>query len=281
MKSSAATFPEAETLVGSLRRRLNPAGWLAGLRGGAEPARLGSAYPCIDAKTVIYAVGDIHGRADLLHEMHRRIDRDWQVRPAERRLEIYLGDYVDRGPDSATVIRMLRERAKVSMIMPLMGNHEAILLNFLDGRMTDREWLDWGGAATAISYGVVPAREAVLSAAMARAVPLEDVQFLRALRTNFRYGPYFFVHAGVSPSKALDSQAQEDLLWIRRPFLDHEGPFGAVVVHGHTPNDQPEFRSNRINLDTGAYATHRLSCLRLDSGGARMLKLRSQDGNGL
>jgi serine/threonine protein phosphatase 1 len=245
--------------------------WFARLAGRAGRKRDGVAYPAIDAKTVIYAIGDIHGRADLLSQVHEAIERDWRARPAERRLEIYLGDYVDRGPDSAGVIAMLRARATQRNVMALSGNHEAVLLQFLDGRVTDRAWLDWGGAATALSYGVNPSREAILSAAVARAVPLEDIRFLKALRPSFRYGPYFFAHAGVLPSRTLEEQMPDDLLWIRRPFLDHTGPFGAVVVHGHTPNAEPEFRPNRINLDTGAYATHRLSCLRIDSAGAALV----------
>jgi serine/threonine protein phosphatase 1 len=271
MKSSAATYREADANAAPRGRRLTLSGWLAALRGRPERHEGSPSYPAIDANTVIYAVGDIHGRADLLSDLHRRIDADWQDRPAQRRLEVYLGDYVDRGPDSAAVLAMLRERAVVTTIMPLLGNHESILLHYLDGGMSDREWLDWGGAATAISYGVNPAREAVLSAALSRAIPLEDMHFLRTLRASFRYGPYFFAHAGIQPGKSLDNQSRDDLLWIRKPFLDHEGSFGAVVVHGHTPNDQPEFKPNRINIDTGAYATHRLSCLRLDSEGAALL----------
>lgn len=241
--------------------------WLSRLSGRSEPPEDAAAYPPIDAKTVLYAVGDIHGRADLLLDLHRRIDEDWQDRPGERRLEIYLGDYVDRGPDSAAVIDLLRERVTVSPIMPLMGNHEMVLLHFLEGGMSDPEWIDWGGATTALSYGVDPTRETVLSAAMSRAVPPEHVHFLKSLRTSFRYGPYFFAHAGVMPSRDLESQRPNDLLWIRKPFLEHQGSFGAIVVHGHTPHDQPEFRTNRINLDTGAYKTGRLTCLRIDSEG--------------
>ncbi|MDQ2634986.1 MAG: metallophosphoesterase [Pseudomonadota bacterium] len=234
-------------------------------KGGIRP------YPAIDAKTVIYAVGDVHGRADLLMRVHEAMEKDWRARPAERRLEVYLGDYVDRGPDSASVIAMLRARSRTSRIMPLLGNHEEVLLRFLDGRLSDREWLDWGGAATALSYGINPSREAILNAALSRAIPLDDIRFLRALRPSFRYGPYFFAHAGVLPNRALEDQGRDDLLWIRRPFLDHKGNFGAVVVHGHTPNAEPEFKSNRINLDTGAYATHRLSCLRIDATGAALI----------
>jgi serine/threonine protein phosphatase 1 len=254
------------------------AGILARLTGrGRASGDSVPAYPAIDVNTVIYVIGDIHGRADLLRKVHARIDADWQARAAQRRLETYLGDYVDRGPDSAGVIAMLRERARICAVMPLMGNHESILLQFLDGGISDREWLDWGGAATALSYGVNPSREPVLSAALARAMPLEDVSFLRALRLSFRYGPYFFAHAGVAPGRGLDEQLADDLLWIRKPFLDHPGSFGAIVVHGHTPKDEPELRPNRINLDTGAYATHRLSCLRIDASGAALLGAVNSD----
>jgi serine/threonine protein phosphatase 1 len=269
MRSSAPTFLRVDARQGESGRRPGILSWLSRLGGKAAPR--GAAYPAIDAKTVLYAVGDIHGRADLLRQVHRQIDADWRARPAERCLEIYLGDYIDRGPDSAAVIAMLRGRAAAKRIMPLLGNHEAMLLQFLDGRVPDEQWLACGGAATALSYGINPARESIPSAALARAVPLDDVQMLRSLRSSFRYGPYFFAHAGVLPNRALEEQRPEDLLWIRKPFLEHTGSFGAVVVHGHTPNAAVEFRPNRINLDTGAYATHRLTCLRIDAGGAALL----------
>ena len=255
----------------ALRRGPGMFAWLARLTGRGRGKRGPGAYPAIDTKTVLYVVGDIHGRADLLEQLHEAIEIDWRDRLEERRLEIYLGDYVDRGPASAAVIAMLRARMRRGGVMALSGNHEAVLLHFLEGRISDREWLDWGGAATALSYGVNPAKEAILSAALSRAIPLGDIRFLRALPSSFRYGPYFFAHAGVLPNRALDEQLPDDLLWIRKPFLDHSGSFGAVVVHGHTPNAEPEFKPNRINLDTGAYATHRLSCLRIDSDGAALI----------
>lgn len=245
--------------------------WASRLAGRAGGKRDEPVYPAIDRQTVLYVIGDIHGRADLLIEVLGAIERDWRARPAQRRFEIYLGDYVDRGPDSAGVIAMLRERMGRGQALALSGNHEAVLLHFLEGRISDREWLGWGGAATALSYGVNPSREAIVSAALARAVPLEDIGFLKALRPSFRYGPYFFAHAGVLPNRSLEEQMPDDLMWIRRPFLEHTGHFGAIVVHGHTPNAEPEFRPNRINLDTGAYATHRLSCLRIDSSGAALI----------
>lgn len=271
MKSSALTSPRADASRPASGASGGVLRWLKRLSGGSDESCAVPAYPAIDAKTVLYAVGDIHGRADLLRQVHERIDRDWQARPTARRLEIYLGDYVDRGPDSAAVIEMLRVRAMRTRIMALRGNHEAVLLRFLDGKISDREWLEWGGAATALSYGVNPSREAIVSAAMSRAIPLADTEFLRLLRPSFRYGPYFFAHAGIMPNRALEEQVEDDLLWIRKPFLDHAGSFGAIVVHGHTPNAEPQFRPNRINLDTGAYATHRLTCLRLDSSGASLI----------
>ena len=176
------------------------------------------------------------------------------------------------GRTAPGVIAALRERSSQRKVIALSGNHEETLLGFLDGRIAAREWLDWGGAATALSYGVNPQSEAVLGAAMARAVPLEDVAFLRSLRLSFRYGPYFFAHAGVRPGTALDRQVADDLLWIRKPFLTHAGPLGAVVVHGHTARPTPEFLANRINLDTGAYATNRLTCLRIDAAGVSLVR---------
>lgn len=271
MKSSTLTSPRADAPPLVTGASGGVLGWLKRLSGKIGESHELPAYPAIDAKTALYAVGDIHGRADLLREVHGRIDRDWVARPTARRLEIYLGDYVDRGPESAAVIAMLRLRSTKSKIMPLRGNHEAVLLRFLDGKISDREWLEWGGAATALSYGVNPSREAILSAAMSRAIPLADAEFLRLLRPSFRYGPYFFAHAGVMPDRSLEEQVEDDLLWIRKPFLDHAGSFGAIVVHGHTPNAEPQFRPNRINLDTGAYATHRLTCVRLDSTGASVI----------
>jgi serine/threonine protein phosphatase 1 len=271
MRSSAPTLRRAEASAPASAPGAGLRAWLARFAGrsGRKGGRV--AYPAIDAKTALYVVGDIHGRADLLRRVHEAIETDWAAGRAERRLEIYLGDYVDRGPDSAGVIAMLRARMERGAVMALSGNHEAVLLQFLEGQITDRAWLEWGGAATALSYGVNASREAVLSAALARAVPLEDIRFLKALRPCFRYGPYFFAHAGVLPNRALEEQLPEDLLWIRGPFLDHTGPFGAIVVHGHTPHAEPEFLPNRINLDTGAYATHRLSCLRIDATGASLI----------
>ena len=274
MSGTSATLREGGSLFRTMSRRRSlqagVLGWLKqlGRRRSADPVT----YPPIDAGTVIYAVGDIHGRSDLLDGVHSMIDADFGRRIGKRQAEIYLGDYVDRGPDSAGVLARLRRRAEARKVIAISGNHEDTLLGFLEGRIAAREWLEWGGAATALSYGVNPQSEAVLGAAVARAVPLEDVAFLRGLRLAFHYGPYFFAHAGVRPGRPLEKQVADDLMWIRKPFLSHAGGFGAIVVHGHTPRPAPELLGNRINLDTGAYATGRLACLRIDDTGAALLE---------
>lgn len=231
----------------------------------------GPTYPPIDRRTVIYAIGDIHGRADLLDETFAAIDRDRQPDGDLRYLEVYLGDYVDRGPDSAGVLRRLRARAAERPTRMLMGNHESVLLQFIAGEMEAADWLDFGGVTTATSYGVDPRNADGLRVGMAAAVPAQDLEFLGRLRSNFKYGPYVFVHAGLRPNVGLEQQSLEDMLWIRDKFLTFTGDFGFIVVHGHTPNDEPEFRANRINIDTGAFATHRLTCLRIDAVGAHIL----------
>ena len=228
-------------------------------------------YPGIDERSVIYVVGDIHGRSDLLDRVFKAIDRNRRLDPDKRALEIYLGDYVDRGPDSAGVIARLRRRASERPVRLLLGNHEAMFMDFLRGN-SERNWLENGGAATALSYGVDARRVPDLLEALTRAVPPEDLVFLNALRPSFRYGPYFFVHAGIRPNRPFEKQSLDDLIWIRKEFLDHTGSFGPIVVHGHTPTAEPDFRPNRINLDTGAFATNRLTCIRIDSNGVALLQ---------
>jgi serine/threonine protein phosphatase 1 len=228
-------------------------------------------YPGIGENEVVYAVGDVHGCADLLDALIFRIEADRAARPAAAPLEIYLGDYIDRGPDSAGVIRRLRARAAERDIVCLLGNHEAMLLDVLNGSLDASQWLANGGEATLASYGIKPPRFAWFDAASLQGLPAEDLAFLRSLRLSCRCGPYLFVHAGVRPGVPLDRQDPEDLVWIREEFLAFEGPLGAVVVHGHTPREAPEFRRNRIGIDTGAVFTGRLTCLRIDRNGATLL----------
>jgi serine/threonine protein phosphatase 1 len=204
--------------------------------------------------------------------LHEAIHEDAYAVQAPRTVVVYLGDYIDRGPDSRGVIEILVEKALPGFeSVWLMGNHEAAMLDFLDGREGSEVWLGFGGVATLESYGVrPPARitdQAVLTetrAALAAALPPAHQAFLKALRMTHQEGDYFFVHAGVRPGVALDRQVPDDLLWIRNEFLRSRADFGKIVVHGHTIVDEPDVQPNRIGIDTGAFATDCLTCLVVD-----------------
>jgi serine/threonine protein phosphatase 1 len=226
----------------------------------------------------IYAVGDIHGRADLLAALFARIDDDLSARPIGDTVQVFLGDYIDRGPDSRRVLDLLIDRQRQHKVVCLKGNHELYAVQALSEPSVLPEWLKMGGIATLLSYGVRPPtrdddaqaqREAV--AAFRRALPDSHHHFLLHLAPSFSYGDYFFAHAGVRPEVPLQQQYERDLLWIRDDFLLHEEDFGKVVVHGHTPAPEPDIRPNRINIDTGAYATGRLTCLVLENDQMRFL----------
>lgn len=217
-----------------------------------------------------YAIGDVHGRLDLLDQLIEAIDADDAARPAAQTHLIFLGDLIDRGPQSAEVVQRTIEiantRPNVSVIA---GNHEEVFLLALDG---DREALRFfvriGGRETILSYGVSP--EAYdrsdydgLAALLAEHVPAAHVEFLRSLKDTVTLGDYLFVHAGIRPGVAREDQKISDLRWIRRTFLDFEGHNGFVVIHGHTPSSAVEYRHNRVGIDTGAWETGRLTALGL------------------
>ncbi len=229
-----------------------------------------STRPTLPPSARIYAVGDIHGRADLLERVFAKIDADLRDHPIANPIEIFLGDYIDRGPKSADVLSMLIERGKSRRTVCLRGNHEIYLLEFLQNPPVLRAWGQFGGLTTLLSYGLTPTfnpnevEEEDLSHGLKILLPASHRQFLEALPLSFTCGDYFFVHAGVRPGALLSRQREDDLLWIRDDFLNYEGPFEKIIVHGHTPVKEPDVRRNRINLDTGAYATGRLSCLRLE-----------------
>lgn len=227
-------------------------------------------YPPLTNGEAVYVIGDIHGRADLLDALHAEIDAAGDARQA---LEIYLGDYVDRGPDSAGVIERLVRRGRQRDLVLLRGNHEALFQQAMAGTLELREWARFGGLQTLRSYGIEPAdwRDGAHWVARLRErVPAEHATFLRGLLDSAWRGDYFFAHAGVRPGVPLGAQTSNDLCWIRREFLDDDRDHGAVVVHGHTLTEKPELRRNRINLDTGAYLSGRLTCLRIDHEGARL-----------
>lgn len=228
------------------------------------------AAPLVPDGLRVYAIGDIHGRADLLDQLLSRIDADLKQRAVAKALQIFLGDYVDRGPDSARVLDRLIGRGKTHQTLCLKGNHELYLLEFLDNPAVLKVWGQYGGLTTLLSYGLRPTLNAdleeqtELAAALRRAMPKNHLQFLTELPLTYTCGDFFFVHAGIRPGAPLSRQREEDLLWIRDEFLCHEEPFEKVIVHGHTPVREPEVRKNRINIDTGAYATGRLTCLTLE-----------------
>lgn len=228
--------------------------------------------------TRIYAVGDIHGRRDLLDALHALIIEDWREHDAERGIIVYVGDYIDRGSDSRGVIEALLAPAPAGLERCfLKGNHEQMLEQFLADPAAGKAWRHLGGLETMLSYGVDIGRgvgdEAIetLAPRLAERLPESHRQFLDALQPSVRFGDYFFCHAGVRPGVPLDQQAQADLLWIRTEFLNSRADHGAVVVHGHSPTDQVELRANRINVDTGAYATGHLSCIVLSGEDRRIL----------
>jgi serine/threonine protein phosphatase 1 len=223
--------------------------------------------PSLPAGVRIYAVGDIHGRLDLLERLFSRIDADIAQRPVTRPIFVFLGDYIDRGPSSRETIELLLKRSEISECVFLKGNHEQIAVSCLNNPRMFNQWLRLGGIETLVSYGVKPGhfvsrpKVAELQAAFHRALPRTHLNFFREQPTSFACGDFFFAHAGVKPRVILAHQTEQDLLWIREEFLTSNDDFGKIVVHGHTPTHAIEVRTNRVNIDTGAYATGRLTCL--------------------
>jgi serine/threonine protein phosphatase 1 len=218
----------------------------------------------------IYAIGDVHGRADLLARLLTRIDVDLRRHPIANPMQVFLGDYIDRGPNSRQVIDLLIAFRRRHKSLFLKGNHELYAVQVCSDPSLLSEWRQMGGMSTLLSYGVTvsgradPKADQEAGNAFCQALPKNHRLFIESLALSFTCGDFFFAHAGVRPGIPLRHQHQQDLLWIRDDFLLHEEDFGKVVVHGHTPTTEPEVRSNRINIDTGAYATGRLTCLVLE-----------------
>jgi Calcineurin-like phosphoesterase len=225
----------------------------------------------------VYAIGDIHGRADCLDRVLKRIDADLATRPVSHGIEVFLGDYIDRGPESRQVLDRLVARNRTHRAVFLKGNHETLMMGFVSNPRILKDWQRLGGLETLMSYGIKPSInadtvvQAELAAALEQALPNTHRRFLGDLKTSFTCGDFFFVHAGVRPGIPLAKQSEEDLLWIRQDFLFCEEDFGKIIVHGHTPVPQPDIRPNRINIDTGAYATGQLTCLMLEGDTIRIV----------
>jgi serine/threonine protein phosphatase 1 len=233
-------------------------------------ARKEKLRPRVPEGVRIYAIGDIHGRADLLERMLNRIDADLASNPVRLGIQVFLGDYIDRGPASREVLDRLVARNGSCRSVFLKGNHESYLTGFLTNPPILEDWQRYGGLETLMSYGITPsinanaATQAQLAAALDQALPESHRRFIGKLKSSFTCGDYFFAHAGVRPGVPLAKQREEDLLWIRQDFLLYEEDFSKIVVHGHTPVPQPDVRPNRINIDTGAFATGQLTCLILE-----------------
>jgi serine/threonine protein phosphatase 1 len=212
----------------------------------------------------VYAIGDVHGCLDRLVALHADIAADLTERPVAEPLLIHMGDYVDRGPDSAGVIERLAAGHLPNLpVVNLMGNHEDLMLSALE-RPSDASvqlWLMNGGANSLHSWGIP---RTTAAAEWASRLPARHLAFLRNLAVSHSAGGYLFVHAGVRPGLPLERQSPHDLLWIREPFLSSSADFGAVVVHGHTPRGRPEVRRNRIGIDTGAVMGGNLTCVVLE-----------------
>ena len=231
----------------------------------------GAGEPSVPPGYRVYAVGDVHGRLDLLDDALSRIEADIDSRARAQNIIVFLGDLIDRGPSSAQVIERVRtyRRPAVRTVF-LSGNHEEVLLRLLRGESRFlRDWLSFGGAQCARSYGISSTALKRMDPGQAvevlrQKIPGHDQAFLKSFVDTFRIGSYLFVHAGVRPGVPLSDQTQADLRWIRRPFLENDDDHGFVVVHGHTIAEQVDVRANRIGLDTGAYRSGVLTAMGLE-----------------
>jgi serine/threonine protein phosphatase 1 len=228
----------------------------------------------------VYVIGDIHGRLDLLDRIVEEIRCDVERYPHREGLAVTLGDYVDRGPDSRGVLDRLARNPFAMRYVALKGNHEALFESFLNDPSVGAHWRRLGGLETVHSYGVSVAPLMIgqgfdaASDALRDRIPLAHMTFLSSLKLSMSVGEHFLCHAGVRPGIPLEQQSAEDLLWIRDEFLTSKLNFGKIVVHGHTPVEWPEVLPNRINIDTGAFATGRLTCLVLEGGSSRFLSTK-------
>lgn len=239
--------------------------------------------PAIPAGERAYAVGDVHGCGALFDALVAAIEADDAARSAAETTIVLLGDLIDRGPDSAGVIAAARALQARREVRILMGNHEEMFLASLDDPEVLRDLLRFGGRETVLSYGVDPRAYAAADIAEVRALlnkhlPAADRTFIAGFEDSVTIGDYHFVHAGVRPDVLLDEQNPADLRWIRRTFLDRDDGFGAVIVHGHTIFAKPEIKRGRIGIDTGAYATGRLTALGLE--GTRRWLIEASDNDG-
>jgi serine/threonine protein phosphatase 1 len=242
-----------------------------------QPAR-GYVEPCLPPGRRLYCVGDIHGRLDLLEELHERIRADAEGFEGSKGI-VYLGDFIDRGAQSKQVVDLLIEQPMAGFeAIHLLGNHERAMLDFLDYPKSAAAWLNFGGQSTLLSYGVGLGRVQLLQQVDVLRDELEDRlprshrDFLAGCRLLHAEGSYCFAHAGIRPGVPLEEQSADDLLWIREEFTRSEADHGCIVVHGHSISEEVEMRPNRIGIDTGAFYSGLLTALVLEGSEQRLLQ---------
>ncbi len=234
------------------------------MAGSADAIRFLQAPGSLPRGRRVYAIGDVHGRRDKLKALHALVAADLVARPTGSAVLVHLGDYIDQGPDSAGVVALLAagSPAPALAVVNLMGDHERMLLDGIDGdRAAATDWLWAGGREALTSWGLpddLPRED------WATALPAAHVAWLRSLVLTYREGGYLFVHAGVRPGVALDEQTRDDLTTMRHPFLSTEQDLGVVVVHGHSSAPSVQIAPNRIALDTGAGIGGKLTCAVLE-----------------
>ena len=221
----------------------------------------------------VYAIGDIHGRLDLLLNLEQKIIADSQDFLGEK-LIVILGDFIDRGPKSAHVLDHLIAPPPAGFErICLCGNHEEFMAQYLETPHLMRRWLDFGGFETLLSYGITPDPERGLDLSPKKLgfvldanIPKSHREFLSHLPCSLELEEFYFTHAGIDPTRSLQEQEDEDLMWIRNRFLDYDGPLEKTIVHGHTPVEEVGVTQGRINVDTGAYISGILSAIRIAPG---------------
>jgi serine/threonine protein phosphatase 1 len=254
--------------------------------GRADPGRARQApapeaagvKPSLPAGRRLYCIGDIHGRLDLLEELHGMILADAGGFEGSKGV-VYLGDYIDRGAQSKQVLDLLIEQPLQGFeVITLLGNHEQAMLDFLEHPVAAGAWLGFGGQVTLLSYGAglgrvqLTQQVELLRDELEARLPPSHLEFLRACRTLHTEGSYCFVHAGIRPNVPLENQSAEDVLWIRDEFIRSQADHGHVVVHGHSITEEVEWRPNRIGIDTGAYYSGMLTALVLEGDQQRLLQ---------
>ena len=250
------------------------------LFGKAPPARRIARVP--DGERW-YVIGDIHGCRDLLEKLKDAIEQDDAAAAAADTTVVFLGDLVDRGPDSAGVIKLARKWGKKRKVRYLAGNHEEMFLQGFDNDEILRHLLKHGGRETVLSYGLKrkeynKLKVAEVQKVMRKIVPQEDRDFLASFEEIILVGDYALVHAGVNPAFPVDAQQRKDMLWIRERFLRHEEPLTHVIIHGHTIFENVEDREHRIGIDTGAFRTGRLTAMVLEGDRRRIIQAVAGEG---